>query len=145
MEAGWAEEDDLVEPMESYVAAPAACPQVPSAAMVPAACPQVPLFPTQPNLAEVSAMEVLELFDLQTFWLDDIFVTTKLSYDGTYAWVALYISTIRSEKWIANDVYAHVTMTYLRKEAALKKRDQVVDIESCTVTQDDPRNTYVKV
>ncbi len=90
-------------------------------------------------------MEVLELFDLQTFWLDDIFVTTKLSYDGTYAWVALCMSTIRSEKWIANDVDAHVTMTYLRKEAALSKRDQVVDIDSCTVTQDDPRNMHVKV
>ena len=40
--------------------------------------------------------------------------TPNISYGGERAWVALLFTTMQSEKWVAIDVDAHITMAYLR-------------------------------
>ncbi len=115
-------EDDVVEPMSWWVGALAIVP------LAAAACPLAEV----PPVAEVSAIELAGSFGRrETFWLGQASVRHNLSYDRTFAWVAVQFGSIRGGALQAVGVDAHITMTYLKKSGTLEGAEVAAAMEAC--------------
>ena len=74
-----------------------------------AACPQA---------QACTAMEVLRIFDREPFRLSGARVVGNKDRDDKWGWLAVHFAGIRNAEFVAEDVDAHVSLTYVRKRAA---------------------------
>ena len=108
LDVGAIDLDDFMAPEECFwEVRDVACPTL---ALV--ACPQ-----STPEVT-VTAMEVLRVFDRDPFMLSGARVIGNADRDDKWAWFAVHFAGIRNTEFVAEDVDAHVSLTYVKKRAA---------------------------